>query len=290
MGKIENLLVNQPAFASDKSFSIMVRPCIDLVFPYHMHPDYQLNLVVEGKGTRVVGDHSEEYSKGDLVLIGPNLPHHWSYDECFLKEKGKGKTIIIHFKMNFAGDGFLSKPETKPISELLERSYRGIKFHGNIRDETSKQLCSINEEQPLSQLVRLITILSGLALTSDFSLLAGPAYENHQIPEQEFKIKRIIHFMNQNFSDIGLSLEKLAGMASMSTTSFSKYFKKNTGQNYIEVMTNIKLSQACKKLADTDASIAQIAHNCGYNNISNFNKLFRQRYKCTPKEFKDRIT
>ena len=122
--------------------------------------------------------------------------------------------------------------------------------------------------------------MSEISQTQELNFLAGPAFENKKISEQELKIKRVINFISTHFNDSELSLEKLAGMASMSPTSFSKYFKKQTGQNYIEVLTGLRLSEACKLLGNTDLNISQIAHNCGYNNLSNFNKLFKVKYKC----------
>jgi AraC-like DNA-binding protein len=282
-------VVNQPAFNTDSSFTVMIRPCTDLVFPYHMHPDFQLNLVVEGKGIRVVGDHSEDYKSGDLVLLGPNLPHYWTYDKDFLEKNGKGKAIIIHFKKDFAGNDFIHKPEVEPIPELFDKAFRGLSFHGSCKQSVIEELLTIENARPLNRLVLLINILTELSQTNELKYLAGPAYENKKIPEQELKIKRIINFISNHYNDNELSLDKLAGMASMSSTSFSKYFKKHTGQNYIEVLTSLRLSEACKKLGQTDGSIAQIAHNCGYNNLSNFNKLFKMRYNCTPKQFVEKI-
>lgn len=282
-------VVNQPAFGTDNSFSIMVRPCVDLVFPYHMHPDFQLNLVVEGRGTRVVGDHSEEYTSGDLVLLGPNLPHYWTYDNNFLAENGKGKAVIIHFNNDFAGKDFIHKQEVKPILELFDKAYRGLRIMGDCKTWVIEELMNIDDAQPLKRLVTLINILTEISQSGDIGYLAGPAFENKKIPEQELKIKRILNFISTHFNDSQLSLVKLANMASMSPTSFSKYFKKQTGQNYIEALTNLRLSEACKLLVNTDLSIAEIAHCCGYNNLSNFNKLFKTQYKCTPKKFAERI-
>jgi AraC-like DNA-binding protein len=254
-----------------------------------MHPDYQLNLVVEGKGVRVVGDHNEEYTSGDLVLIGPNLPHYWTYDEEYLEKFGKGKAIIIHFKRDFAGKDFMNKSELKPVTELLEKAFRGLRIKGVYKEKISSQLLEMEEAKPLARLLSLINILVEISESGEYDLLAGSAFENKKISETELTIKRVINFINTHYADSELNMRKLANMASMSPTSFSKYFKKQTGQKYIEVLTDLRLSEACKQLANTDLSIAQIAHNCGYNNLSNFNKLFKVKYKCTPKQFVNRI-
>lgn len=282
-------LVNQPAFSTEDSFSVMIRPCSDLVFPYHMHPDFQLNYVIEGKGKRVVGDHSEEYQSGDLVLIGPNLPHYWTYDDEFKAKNGSGKVIVVHFNLKFAGTDFIRLAETKPILEMLEKSQRGLYFtdHGNKR--AVELLMDIENASSLTRLILLISALAELSQRRDFHYLAGPAYEEMKTTEQELKIRRIIHFISQHFNDTDICLEKLAGMASMSPTSFSKYFKKHTGQNYIEVLKGLRLSEASKLLGSTDLGIAQVASRCGFNNLSNFNKLFKKHYRCTPKQFADQV-
>lgn len=287
--KKDSMLVNQPAFSKDASFIVMVRPCVDLVFPYHMHPGFQLNFVIEGKGTRFVGDHSEEYQSGDLVLLGPNLPHYWTYDPQYKKKHGKGKAIIIHFEQDFAGNDFFRNPEVKPISVLLDKAFRGLKFKGNLKNDIIEILLSIEKSSSLNRMVGLINILAKTAQSNDYEFIAGPAFEDKKIPDMELKIKRITNFISHHFHDSELSLEKLANMAAMSPTSFSKYFKKQTGQNYIQLLTDLRLSEACKLMSTSDFSIVQIANRCGYNNLSNFNKLFKRKYKCTPKQFIGKI-
>lgn len=282
-------LINQPAHDPDESFSLMARTCYDLVFPYHMHPGYQLNYVVEGKGTRTVGDHTEDYGPGDLVLIGPNLPHYWTYDKKYLEEKGKGKAIIIHFNKFFAGADFINKPAVSPLVELMSLAGRGLSFYGHVRRRVVSMVRSMEKAAPINRLVILINILTELSQTREFKILAGPSYETGTLSEQEIKIKRIIHFMTKHFNDNGLSLDKLAAMAAMSSTSFSKYFKKQTGQNYIELLTGLRLSNACKLLNHTDLTISQVAGECGYYNLSNFNRLFKKQYSCSPRQFLKRI-
>lgn len=282
-------LINQPAFTQNSAFTILERPCSDLVFPYHMHPDYQLNLVVEGQGSRIIGDHNEAYTSGDLVLIGPNLPHYWTYDSEFQKQYGNGRAVILHFNQHFAGSDFIQQAAAKPIADLLNRSYRGLVFHHKTKERISEILAEIKGQSTLKQMVGLINILSELSYSTDYSYLAGTAYENKKIPEQELKIKRIINFIKMHLSDSELSLEKCASMASMSPSAFSKYFKKQTGQNYISVINEMRLSEICKKLGTSDKPIAEIAHDCGFNNISHFNKMFKKQYKITPKQFVSKI-
>jgi AraC-like DNA-binding protein len=222
-------------------------------------------------------------------LLGPSLPHYWTYDESFRSENGDGKVVIIHFEKDFAGSNFLSKPETKPIIDLLDKSYRGLKILGKCKTSIIDELLNIEKEHPLKQLVTLINILTELSFSTEVQFLAGQAYKHHKKSEQELRIKRILNFISANFYDSELCLEKMAKMASMSTSSFSKYFKKQTGQNYIEVLSSLRLSEACKLLGASDYSIAQIAYRCGYNNLSNFNKHFKLRYKCTPKAFANKV-
>lgn len=237
------------------------------------------------KGTNCEYDGSDEYTSGDLVLLGPNLPHYWTYDQHFLGHKGKGTAIILHFSRNFAGADFISKTEVQPIVQLLDKAYRGIKIEGRVLKKLVDILLSVENGTELMRLVALVNILTEISLSKDYHYLAGPAYENKKIPEQELKIKRIIHFLKLHYNDSEISLDKLANMASMSPTSFSKYFKKQTGQNYMEVLSDLRLSAACKELGNSDYGISLIASRCGYNNLSNFNKLFKAKYKCTPREF-----
>lgn len=276
---------NEASYGADSSFSVMQRPCIDLVFPYHMHPNYQLNLVIEGKGKRIVGDHAENYRSGDLVLIGPNLPHYWSYDEQYKKKHGDGSAVIIHFDREFAGDDFISKPEVKPIHEMLEQAHRGIFFKSSQLNDVSAIMTKLPQMDPLKRLVTLINILYELSKTSHKALLAGEAYEKTELPDVVLKINRIINFIKRHFHEEDLNQNKLADMAGLSNSSFSRYFKRQTGKNYIDFLKDIRLSHAWKLLNESDLLVSQIAARCGYLNLSNFNKQFKLKYQHTPKYF-----
>lgn len=276
---------NKASFGTNFSFSVMKRPCNELVFPYHMHPNYQLNFVVEGKGKRIVGDHTENYHSGDLVLIGPNLPHYWTYDEQFKIKHGAGTAIIIHFDKDFAGSDFISKPELKPIDEMLEMAHRGIHFKSADLNELISKIVSLPDEEPLKRLIGLINILYELAKTPYKTLLAGEAYEKKELPDVVLKINRIINFIKKHFHEETLNQSQLADMAGLSNSSFSRYFKRQTGKNYIEFLKEIRLSHAYKLLNESDLSVSQIAAKCGYLNLSNFNKQFKTKYNHTPKTF-----
>lgn len=276
---------NEASFGTDSSFSVMKRPCVELVFPYHMHPNYQLNYVIEGKGKRIVGDHSGDYESGDLVLLGPNLPHYWTYDSNFQEEYGSGEAVIIHFDKDFAGSDFISKPELNPINNMLEQAHRGILYKSSQMPDVIEKIKALPEFDPLKRLIYLIHILFELSTTKHKILLAGVAYEKIELPDVVIKINRIINFIKKHFHEEDLNQSKLADMAGLSNSSFSRYFRRQTGKNYIDFLKDIRLSHAYKLLNESDLSVSQIAANCGYMNLSNFNKHFKNKYKHTPKTF-----
>jgi len=281
---------NEATHGTDSSFSVMKRPCVDLVFPYHMHPNYQLNLVVDGKGKRVVGDHAEDYQSGDLVLIGPNLPHYWTYDENYKEKNGEGSAVIIHFDKEFAGDDFISKPEVKPIYDMLEQAHRGIFYKSSGLKNVVAKISELPKLDPLKRLITLINILFELSKTTHKRLIAGEAYEKNELPDVVLKINRIINFIRKHFHEEDLNQSKLADMAGLSNSSFSRYFKRQTGKNYIDYLKDIRLSHAYKLLNESDLSVSQVASRCGYLNLSNFNKQFKNKYQRTPITFlKNRI-
>ncbi|MFW6277368.1 MAG: helix-turn-helix domain-containing protein [Prolixibacteraceae bacterium] len=276
---------NEASHGTDSSFSVMKRPCVDLVFPYHMHPNYQLNLVVDGKGKRVVGDHAEDYHAGDLVLIGPNIPHYWTYDERYKEKYGGGSAVIVHFHKEFAGDDFISKPEVKPIHEMLEQAHRGIFFNSSQVSDAVAKITELPQADPLKRLIHLINILYELSQTTHKVLLAGEAYAKNELSDVVLKINRIINFIKKHFHEEDLNQSKLADMAGLSNSSFSRYFKRQTGKNYIDFLKDIRLSHAWKLLNESDLTVSQIAAKSGYLNLSNFNKHFKKKYNCTPKTF-----
>jgi AraC-like DNA-binding protein len=225
----------------------------------------------------------EFYKSGDLVLIGPNLPHYWTYENDFQELHGHGHAIVVHFDSDFAGNDFLSRPEVKPVADLLEHAHRGLFFNSGELEETVNKIIALPELDPLARLVDLINILFVLSGTEHKVFLAGSAYENQELPEVVFRINRIINFIKKHFHEEDLSQGKLAEMAGLSNSSFSRYFRRQTGVNYIDFLKDIRLSHAYKLLHETDLSVSQVANHSGYFNLSNFNKQFKMKYKCTPK-------
>jgi len=281
---LESPLIEKVTHSPQTSFSYDVHTCRKLDFPWHFHPEYQLNLVVRGKGKRLVGDKLEDFSEGDLILLGPNITHFWKYDPVYFKPQGNGKAIVIHFTAAFAGKDFFALPEARPISELLKKSFRGLRFYGPIQNELWPILEGMEALDSTGRLLQLLSALYKLSHAATYKELSrigfSVAFDSGQIG----RINAILNHIFTRFSDV--SLESLAEKFFMTPASFSRYFKKHTGKTYMDVLKEIRLGHAERMLADSDENIARICFDCGYNNLANFNRQFKAALKKSPRDYR----
>lgn len=281
MQPILNKLVPVP----DCSFSLQINECKQLVYPLHFHEEYQLNYIKNGKGKVMIGAQMHDYGPGDLFLIGPDLPHFWTYDDKFFEEAGAGKTFVIHFSDSFAGEGFLERPEMMPVKILLARSCGGVAFHGRSRLEAGQMIEEMEKAGNSVRFVQLIQILHFLALGSGHQVLS---VAGHIAQNRVKSISRVNKAWETIFSKFAgdISLENVASEIGMSPSAFSKFFRKHTNKTFIDVVQELRITHACRLITETDKTIAEIAYESGYNNLANFNRQFKVLTGKTPLEFK----
>jgi AraC-like DNA-binding protein len=282
---MKNKLVREitPLTPSD-CFTMFYRVKSDFDFPLHTHEEFELNFIQNGKGTkRVVGDHMEEIDNIELVLVGPNLQHGWFTHKCKSKSI---KEITIQFHRDLFDDKFLHRNQMSFIRSMFERSLRGILFSKQTTQSIMPRLVSIMQKQGFDSVLELMSILHNLSLSKDTRILSDASFNNtDSLSYNSWRIEKVMRYLNNNF-DKYVSLGEAAKVASMSEVGFSRYFKARTGKTFIDALTEIKLGHASRMLIETNSDITEIAYACGFNNISNFNRLFKKKKECTPKEFR----
>jgi AraC-like DNA-binding protein len=265
-------------------FTIFSRIKSEFDFPLHCHEELELNFIMNAKGAkRVVGDHISEINDLELVLVGSNLPHVWQTHNCTSREI---KEITIQFHKDLLDEKLLRRNQLSFIRKMLEKSARGILFSRETIERIQPRLSILNQKQGFDSVLELFSILHDLSISRDMHTLSDATFSSAELSYNSRRIERSVEYMNQNFHK-PITLNEVAKMANMTDVSFSRFFKTRTGITFMDSLLEMRLGHASRMLIDTTQSIAEIAYNCGFNNISNFNRLFKKKKGCTPKEFRE---
>ena len=270
-----------PADAT-RSFRVEERRIKAFDAPWHFHPEVELTLIVESRGRRFVGDSIGPFVEGDLVLLGPNVPHFW-HTEGWQLGGSRAHSVVVQFGIDFLGADVWEHPEFSGTRNLLSNAARGLRFGGWAADEVAQRMRRLPLLVGLSALAELFTILDLLARASDARPLASAAYEPHLDRHGEKRLARVYDFLMQNFRE-PLSLAQTARVAAMTPAAFSRYFKRTTGRNMSEFLSELRLDHAGRLLSETDRRVADIAGDSGFATLSSFNRRFRKKMGCTPRE------
>ncbi len=266
-------------------FSVFHRTKATFDFPLHYHEEFELNFVQNGKAAkRVVGDHMEEIAELELVLIGPNIQHTWYPHQCKSKEI---REITIQFHRDLFDEKFLHRNQMSLIRTMLENSLRGILFSKQTIKQMMPRLFGLTEKQGFDSVLELMSILDFLSASKNQKLLSNSSFSSREtLSYSSRRVEKIMQYINKNF-DSDIALKDAAKIAGMTEVSLSRFFKARTGQSFVDTLTDVRLGNASRMLIDTTQSISEIAYNCGFNNMSNFNRVYKKKKLCTPKQFRE---
>lgn len=252
---------------------------------WHYHSEYELTLIVKSSGTRFVGDHIDRYDEHDLIFIGKNLAHTWKSD---VSAENNGSTaseaLVIHFREDFLGKNFFATPELLPIEKFLRVSTRGIKITGPTQATVITHMHEIEQATGVDKLIKLLQILNLLAGSQDLTLLSSDGYSQYINENENDRLNKVHAYIMNNFKS-PIRLTDAADIANMSPTAFSRYFKQRMQKSFSQFVIELKIGYACKLLMQHQFSILQICYECGFQNVSNFNKLFKNFTELSPKQF-----
>ncbi|MCR8560718.1 AraC family transcriptional regulator [Mucilaginibacter sp. BJC16-A38] len=255
--------------------------------PYHFHAEYELTYIVAGSGKRYVGSHMQNFTSGDLVLIGPNVPHCWKLDDT--QEMRPAGAIVIQFDGAFLGADFFNKIELQHIKRLFQKSGSGISFHGDTQRAVNQSLLALSaEDNSFRLLIGLLEALQRLAQSAEYALLdQNQLIAERSLAEQE-RINPVFAYLVENFRH-QVSLDTAAGIANMTTNAFCKYFKKITRKTFMETIIEYRLNYAIQQLVQTDKPISEIAFESGFGDVSHFYKMFKVKMQLSPLNYRKKF-
>jgi AraC-like DNA-binding protein len=272
--------------APEDSFLVFERVKDNFDFPVHFHPEYELNFIANGAGVRrVIGDSLEEIDNIELVFVGPNLQHGWQMHNC---TSDKIHEITVQFHMDLLDSNLLGRRIMKPIKDMFERSSHGILFSRKISKKILPKIQQLSKTDSINYFLELISILQDLALSTNQRLLSTYS-TNYKEFENSDRIKVIYEYIQENYPS-KITLSEISELVNMSPVSFNRFIKKRTGKTFVEYVNDTRIGFASRWLIEKKLSIAEIAYKCGFNNIANFNRVFKKSKKCTPSHYREEFS
>jgi AraC-like DNA-binding protein len=267
--------------------SFIVKEFQDPMFDpnWHFHPEYQLFCVLEGSGTRFIGDTINHFAAGDMVFLGPNIPHLWRSDDYLNHSKElKARGLVIYFEEDFLGKDFFEKQEMILLKQLFERAGRGVEITGATHARVLTKMHDLVQKEGFERIMGLLDILHTIASSEDYNLIASLGFENNY-KQTETERMRVVHEYVMCHFRQEISLEKVAALANMSPSAFCRYFKARANKTFSDFVSEIRIGHACRLLIEANLSVTQIAYECGYKTISNFNRQFKEIVKESPLKY-----
>ena len=254
--------------------------------PWHYHPEYEIVTVLESTGRRIIGDNISDFKPGNLALIGPNIPHIYKNDVAYYENNPylKAKSIVIHFTEQSLGVDFLSLPETAIIRSLLERASTGMDIYGDTNKSVNRKLFDVVARSGLKRWLTLVDILTEIAESDEVAPITKTSMVGYNEKEST-RLCRVLDWVTANF-DQDIKLSEAAAIAEMHENAFSRFFSLRTRKPFSVFIQELRLQRAAKLLAETGNAVTAICYDCGYNNISNFNRQFVNYYKMNPRQYR----
>ncbi len=218
---------------------------------WHFHPEYQLFMVLKGKGTRFIGDHVTPFQEGDITFTGPNLPHLWrsDYHQRHLEKDSSAEGIVVYFQENFIGEILLNKEEGFKLRQLFRKSLRGFDVKGKTAITVKQMLIDLLALQGFDAVLGLLHILNRLSQTSEIELLASPGYTNTLNEGDTERMNRVYAHVMKHFKR-KIPISEIASLTNLTPTSFSRYFKIHANKTFSQFLSEIRIGYACKLLIE----------------------------------------
>lgn len=285
----------QPGPSDGTTFTCFVRRERSYEFAWHHHREYELTLITESTGTRYVGTTVERYRPGDLVLLGPDLPHTFASrpgEDCADEDRagqdwanqGWAGAVVIQFRHEFLGPGFFALPQFETIDRLLTRCARGMNF-GRAPDDMQALLTRMPRLEPAARTVALLDVLQRLAATPAATQITGPGYAPAPSTAMSDRIDAVSRYLQQAHT-APVQLAEVAALAHMSPTSFSRFFSRAMGRTLTGYVNQLRVETACSLLTATALPITEVAARSGFHSLSNFNRRFRDLKGLRPTDYR----
>ncbi len=280
-------IINEISPLTEKDcFYIVERYKTEFTYPLHQHREFELNFIEGGAGvTRVVGDSVETIGDYELVLLGSeNLEHVWEQGECRSRTI---REITIQFSPDIFTGSFLSKNQFDSIQKMLDAARRGLSFPLHAIMKVYSLIDTISaEKRGFYQVIKILTILYELSVCDGARTLSNSSFVKVRQNADSRRVARVEEYINDHYAE-EIRLRQVASIAGMTPTAFSRFFKVRTGRTLSDYIIDMRLGKAARMLVDSTMSVAEISYECGFNNLSNFNRIFKKKKGVTPKTFRE---
>lgn len=272
---------------TNTSLSVFSREESFFQSPFHSHPEFELVYILESHGKRIIGNSVESFESGDMVFLGDDIPHVWLNDEIFYKgiNSLKAKAIVIYFSRDLFGNSFYELPEAIEVKKFFSQAIKGVSITGQTNAIISKKMEKLLKKKGFEVVMGLIEILFLLSKSKDLRYINDDSYVSVNDENKNDRLAAVFQYVKSNYKE-EISLDEISKIANLTPTSFCRMFKAKTKKPFVEYLNEIRVSNACKYLIETDLGISEIAYECGYKTASNFNKLFKKLIGTTPKEYR----
>jgi AraC-like DNA-binding protein len=251
---------------------------------WHYHPEIELVYINGGSGKRQIGSHISYYADGDLILVGPNLPH-CGFTDSFTGNKTE---TVVQMKQDFLGNDFFDIPEMKKIQTIFDVCRGGIAFYGKTKKKIGEKIEILEYQTDFQRLLSILNILNELGNSSEFKILNGEGFSMETSIKDNDRINLVFNFVKTNFKE-EITLGEIADMVSMTIPSFCRYFKNITKKTFVQFVNEYRLVHASKLLAEKPMSITDVCFESGFNNFSHFNKSFKNFTGQNPSEYRNQL-
>lgn len=258
----------------------------EFTYPIHNHEVYELNFVEHAEGVRrIVGDSNEVIGEYDLVLItSPDLEHVWEQNTCQSEEI---REVTVQFDIDFSDNSIFSRNPFNSMKKMMDEARKGLCFPMEAIMKVYTQLDTLSSIQDgFYAFMQFMTILYELSKCEGARALASSSFAKVEVSSDSRRVQKVKNYIDQNYR-YEIRLPQVADIAGMSPSAFSRFFKLHTGRNLSEYIIDLRLGYASRMLVDSTHSIAEISFSCGFNNLSNFNRIFKKRKGCSPSEFRE---
>lgn len=275
---------------TDSSFRCLSFSCESFAVDHawHYHPEFELTWIAQSKGTRFVGDSIQRYAPGDLVLVGPNMPHCW-HDDSAADATEQPKLVIVQFKPDCLGSDFFFTQEAANAAALLKKAALGVSFPLDTSARVGPLLRELSASSGLHRLARLLDVLEVLSQSPSTSLATQEFLFNNEVSAaNRRRFAQVYRYIRENLAG-DISQAEIAAKLSMSSPTFSRFFKVATGKTFVVFVNTLRIHEACRLLGSAQSSITDIAMACGFNNISNFNRQFLALKGMNPTEYCNKL-
>lgn len=251
--------------------------------PWHYHPEYELTYIVSSHGVRYTGNHFENFTPDDLVLLGPNVPHCWKNTGV---QTQNASAIVFHWDHNLLGTGWTEKREFGRIRRLLQSSDQGLKFDRQVALGIKDKLQRLVTMQPFEKLVLLLETLHELSLTSQTHPLCERGFQQQLDMVDHERINSIYHFVRTKYGE-KITLNDISNEVHMGRESFSRFFSKIMNKPFFSFLNEYRINVACKLLIESNQPVKEICYTCGFESLPFFHRQFRKYKGNSPHQYRE---